>query len=66
MREVARELGVPLVDVTAAFDARGRDGLFLTPRGDPIHPTREGHALIGRLVFEQVRGLLPPGSGARR
>lgn len=55
--EVARELGVPLVDGRAALHAEGEayDALYL----DFYHPTAEGHrrlaAALGAAVLERVR-----------
>lgn len=61
MAQVAAKRAAPLVDVVAAFAAAGSERLFLTDRGDPIHPNAAGHRLIGELLartlFEQ--NLLP-------
>ena len=56
MEEVAREYGVPLVDVVAAFaDVDGY--LFVDPETDPIHPNARGHAIIARLLAETLESL---------
>ena len=59
MREVARRLGVPLVDADAEFDQRGKADLF-SPY-DIVHPNHAGHALIAELIDQRLveQGLAP-------
>jgi tetratricopeptide (TPR) repeat protein len=64
LRAAARERGLPLVDVEAAFMKASPDGipgerLLL----DHVHMTYEGNELIARLLAEAVARFLPPASG---
>ena len=43
LREVASELGVPVVDMDAVYRAHANEPLFL--QSDVPHPTAVGHAL---------------------
>ncbi len=62
VRELARERGVPLVDVFAAFEeaAKGRkdglEGLLL----DGMHPNQDGQNLVAEKLLEALRGLPVP------
>jgi lysophospholipase L1-like esterase len=49
--QVSRELGVPLVDVTADLADGGRS-LYLD--ADPVHFNAQGNAIIARRVLEAV------------
>jgi lysophospholipase L1-like esterase len=51
VRHLATELKVPLVDVHAAFMAKGPDGLLL----DGMHPNDDGHATVAELLVPVVR-----------
>ena len=57
-REIAREEGVPLVDVAERFEAYGRvpgqsvDDLLI--ENDGIHPNDAGHALIAEWLLEVI------------
>ena len=53
MRRLAAELGVELVDAAAALAPMG-DAAFVDPVTDPIHPSPAGHALIARLIAQQL------------
>lgn len=55
LRRVAREEHAPLVDLDAAFAARGR-GQFFGPT-EIIHPNTRGNALIAELMFEELERL---------
>lgn len=64
MRAVAREEGVPLVDVFEAFEAHGRtpghsiDDILL--EGDGIHPNQAGQDLVCGLLSKRLVDLLAP------
>ncbi len=64
VRRVAREEHAPLLDLDAAFAARGR-GRFFGPT-EIIHPNRRGNALIAELTLEELRRLrvVPAGPAA--
>ena len=53
MRQLAAELGVRVVDAAAALAPMG-DAAFVDPVTDPIHPSPAGHALIARLIAQQL------------
>ncbi|MEW6742024.1 MAG: GDSL-type esterase/lipase family protein [Planctomycetota bacterium] len=55
MREKGLELGVPVLDLDSDF-AGGLAGTLFLP-GDPVHPSREGHALIARRLADKLREL---------
>jgi len=44
---------VELVDAAAALAPMG-DAAFVDPVTDPIHPSPAGHALIARLIAQQL------------
>lgn len=50
MKRVAREAGAPLVDGPELFLAEGSLTSFL----DNVHPSREGHALLGRALGDAI------------
>ena len=54
VRQLAKELVVPLVDVHAAFTAKNPDQLLL----DGMHPNDEGHKLIAELLAPVIRNQL--------
>ncbi len=54
VRRLAADLSVPLVDVHAAFTAKGADQLLL----DGMHPNDAGHQLITDLLVPVVRDQL--------
>ncbi len=62
VREVAREEGVPLVDVHRAFEeygnAPGQSIRELLIAGDGIHPSAAGQRLVCRLLTAALAGLL--------
>jgi lysophospholipase L1-like esterase len=51
VRRLAAELAVPLLDIHAAFTARGPDALLL----DGMHPNDKGHQLIAELLLPILR-----------
>jgi lysophospholipase L1-like esterase len=51
VRELAKELNTPVVDVHAAFSAKNPDDLLL----DGMHPNDDGHALIAELLLPVIR-----------
>ena len=55
VRRVAREESAPLIDLDAAFAARGR-GRFFGPT-EILHPNTRGNALIAELALEELRRL---------
>ena len=63
-REVAREEGVPLVDVHRAFEAYGRAPgqsiRELLIAGDGIHPSAAGQRLVCRLLTAALAGVVRP------
>lgn len=69
-REAAARHGAPLIDVPAAFRDSGEhvDALFL----DEMHPTAEGHRLMGAALAVTLEGwrsgeaLMSAGTGAER
>lgn len=52
-REVGAELGVPVVDMDAAYRAHADQALFL--QTDLPHPTAIGHALEALTLYERLR-----------
>ncbi|MFC1890056.1 tetratricopeptide repeat protein [Thermodesulfobacteriota bacterium] len=54
LEEIAREQALPMVDVPAAFGQREGASFFLTDKGDPIHPNKTGHEVIGREMFHTL------------
>jgi lysophospholipase L1-like esterase len=60
VQAAARENGLPVLDLTAAFAGRRAEDLRLRP-GDPIHPNALGHRLAG----DAIAAALPrPGTPA--
>jgi lysophospholipase L1-like esterase len=61
VRDTARELGFPLVDVHRAFEdygsTPGNSILDLLVAGDGIHPNTNGQRLVGCLLVEQIAAL---------
>lgn len=55
VERVAREEKVPLVDLEAAFAARGRAGLFGPT--EVLHPNQEGNELTAKLVLRKLQEL---------
>jgi len=51
VRRLAKELGVPLVDVHDAFSRQNPDKLLL----DGMHPNDEGHRIIAELLVPVIR-----------
>ena len=51
VRNLARELAVPLVDIHAAFAAKNPDVLLL----DGMHPNDAGHQLVAGLLVPVIR-----------
>ncbi len=51
VRRLASELAVPLVDIHAAFTAKGPDALLL----DGMHPNDKGHQLVAELLLPVIR-----------
>ncbi len=51
---LAREAGVPVIDLDPAFRATG-DPLALFPFRLPGHDTAEGHALVAQTVLRRLR-----------
>jgi lysophospholipase L1-like esterase len=49
-RAVGKELGVPVVDMAAAY--RGGSGLFSV--GDVLHPTQAGHDLEAETLYQEL------------
>lgn len=60
MREVAAEVGAPLVDGPAWFAAHPCGGC--TRFADTIHPNNVGHALLGDALADTLRPLLVKGT----
>jgi lysophospholipase L1-like esterase len=56
-QQVSRQLGVPLVDLTAGLRPRGKD-LYL--EADPVHLNAPGNDIIARLLLETVSKLVVP------
>jgi len=54
VRELARKLKVPLVDLDDIFDRQGKAPLFW----DTMHPSKKGHELIAAALAPRVRELL--------
>ena len=54
---------LPVLDLFPAFEAAGRDSLYLA--GDAVHPSARGHALIARLLYTALcRAAASAGPGA--
>jgi lysophospholipase L1-like esterase len=51
-REVAVELGVPLIDLEAIYRQHASEHLFAA--GDLLHPTQAGHDLEAKVLFERL------------
>jgi lysophospholipase L1-like esterase len=63
MARFAADTHLPLLDLFPAFGARGGDPLYLP--GDAVHPSRQGHALIARLLYAELcRAALAAAPGA--
>jgi len=55
IREIAHKRGVLLVDVDRIFEARSPHGLVgFNLIEDYVHPTREGHELIARHIWDAI------------
>lgn len=52
-RQVARELGVPLIDAALAYQTFDPAALF--DDGDVVHPLPFGHEIEARLLLERLR-----------
>lgn len=55
VERVALQEDVPFIDLDAAFEERGRAGLFGPT--EVLHPNREGNELAARLVLEELQRL---------
>lgn len=57
--EIAREVGLPLLDLRLEFEAAGL--IDAKPGVDPIHPGPEGHALMAKRIRSELEalGMLP-------
>jgi lysophospholipase L1-like esterase len=51
---VGAEVGVPVVDVVAAFARDGRGDRLWNSAEDPFHPNAAGHRIIGELVAAAI------------
>jgi sialidase-1 len=60
LRQLAKDLDVPLIDVHAAFTKHGPDKLLL----DGMHPNDKGHEIIAELLTPVLQKVLSP-SGER-
>ncbi len=52
-REVGAALGVPVIDLEAAYREHAAEPLF--SENDILHPTQEGHDLEAEVLYERVR-----------
>jgi lysophospholipase L1-like esterase len=66
LREVASELGAPVVDMDAVYRAHAGASLFL--QSDVPHPTAVGHALEASTLYERLlaEGLVKPAGRTSR
>ena len=56
MRQVAKELDVPLVDIYALYDAKElKTSPCLELLSDGMHPSRGGHALVAETLEPVLR-----------
>jgi acetyltransferase AlgX (SGNH hydrolase-like protein) len=55
---LARDLGLPIIDVVPAFDAQP-DAMALFPFHAPGHYTEEGHRLVARVLAEHIPPRIP-------
>lgn len=55
MEKVAKQAGLPLADVAAAFEGKDPARIFRVAERDPIHPTATGHEIIAERIFEIVK-----------
>ncbi len=52
MEEIAHANSIPIVDVITVFSNSTETQSLFNSRQDPIHPNKEGHALIAKALFE--------------
>lgn len=52
-RRVGAEIGVPVIDMAAAYSQHAGEHLFAP--GDVLHPTQQGHDLEARTLLEELR-----------
>ena len=63
MRSAAERVGAPLIDGPAEFRRRGAGPAYFF---DQVHPTQEGHAILGEALAEVIETVgPPPGAGWR-
>lgn len=55
VRQVAREEGVPLVDIELTFEERRGEGFFDDPEKEIIHPNEKGFQLIAQEIYKFIR-----------
>ena len=58
---IARDLGIPIIDVEPVFRATG-DPLSLFPFRVPGHYTENGHRLVEETIVRNLRSRLAPGA----
>ena len=56
VRELAREKGIPLVDLARIFEERRNEGFFDDTAKEIIHPNEKGYQLIAQETFDAIRG----------
>lgn len=63
-RQIGRELGVPVVDMEAAYRRHSSQHLFNST--DVVHPTQEGHNFEAGILYERMvaEGILTPSTTA--
>ena len=58
MEDVAKEYGIPLVDIVEAFKRNKNEYLYLHPQEDTIHPNQLGHRIIAVELYNTIRGII--------
>ncbi|MFC1632362.1 tetratricopeptide repeat protein, partial [Candidatus Omnitrophota bacterium] len=54
MQALAKQNGLPLVDIVKAFSQNNDQYLFISPDQDPIHPNVAGHKIIAEQLYASL------------